>query len=321
MSMDWDELKDNFEMGALYTGVVLGGIVLAPFYGVYQIGKGVYYYLPSSIRKRKEQERQEQAEKEKKNRRDAEIKELERRLGTSTENKFRIYFDKYYYKNPGDPQFRSRDEYLEDLRQKAVKNYVSPDMVVAVECYDPKYYEGLYKAGELSGSFDEYWEGDKRILYKSQSWSPKTSHAHKKGQMGLRRGKTETSTPVRKDCYVVLLIHKDRYRVPEDALIRHKETVHSEELGDFAFTDSAKFYFTHFSSYMNYFTFHPSQMTEPVKSYFRRLYTLMECGNHDDYFIVQVPGEFQFPEVEAGTDEQLNEFIANFKRKYKKGND
>lgn len=59
--MDWDELKDNFEMGALYTGVVLGGIVLAPFYGVYQIGKGVYYYLPSSIRKRKEQERQEQA--------------------------------------------------------------------------------------------------------------------------------------------------------------------------------------------------------------------------------------------------------------------
>ena len=30
--------------------------------------------------------------------------------------------------------------------------------------------------------------------------------------------------------------------------------------------------------------------------------------------------EFQFSEVKAGTDKQLNEFIANFKRKYKKEN-
>ena len=77
-------------------------------------------------------------------------------------------------------------------------------------------------------------------------------------------------------------------------------------------------YFTHFSSYMKHFAFHPSEMTEPVKTYFRRLYTLMECGNHDDYFIVQVPGEHQFPEVEAGTDKRLNAFIEDFKRKYKK---
>lgn len=69
---------------------------------------------------------------------------------------------------------------------------------------------------------------------------------------------------------------------------------------------------------MNHFAFHPSQMTEPVRNYFRRLYTLAECGNYDNYFIVQIPGEFQFSDVEAGTDERLNKFIADFKRKYKK---
>ena len=45
--MDIEDVKDNFEMGALYAGFVVGGIVIAPFYGVYLIGKGAYYYLPS----------------------------------------------------------------------------------------------------------------------------------------------------------------------------------------------------------------------------------------------------------------------------------
>ena len=315
--MDWDELKDNFEMGALYAGFVIGGIVIAPFYGVYLIGKGAYYYLPSSIRKRKEQERQEQEEKEKKNRRDAEIRELEKRLGTNTENKFRIYFDKYYYKNPGDPKFRSRDEYLEDLRQKAAVNYVSPPIIVAVECYDPKYYEDQYKDKKPWEFVDEYWDGDRRILYRPKSLSTKTSHAHKKGQLGSARRGSKASVPVFDDCYVVLLVRKDDYQVPEDALIRHKGAIPGE-YGNFSFSDSASAYFNNFKSYMNYFAFYPSQMTEPVKSYFRRLYTLTECGNYDDYFIVQVPSEFQFSEVGAGTDEQLNEFIEDFKRKYKK---
>ena len=316
--MDIEDIKDNFETGALYAGFVVGGIVIAPFYGAYLIGKSVYYYLPSSIRKRKMEVQQEKDEKEKAKQRDAEIEELEKKMGLSAENKFRIFYDKYYYKNPGNPKYRSRYEYLEDLRQKAAKNYVSPDMMVAVECYDPKYYEDLYKAGEPSELVDEYWDGDRRILYKPKSLSAKTSHAHKKGQFGSGQGKAKTSEPVRKDCYVVLLVRKDDYQVPEDALIRHKETISSSYIGTFTFTNSASAYFANFSSYMNHFAFHPSQMTEPVRSYFRRLYTLTECGNYDNYFIVQVPGEFQFSEVEAGTDEQLNEFIEDFKRKYKK---
>ena len=51
-----------------------------------------------------------------------------------------------------------------------------------------------------------------------------------------------------------------------------------------------------------------------------QLSTLQECGNYEDYYVAFVPGEHQVSEVEAGTDEQLNEFIANFKRKYKKEN-
>ena len=38
-------------------------------------------------------------------------------------------------------------------------------------------------------------------------------------------------------------------------------------------------------------------------------------------YVYAVPGNFQYSEVEAGTDERLNEFIEDFKRKYKKGND
>ena len=79
--MDIEDVKDNFEMGALYAGFVVGGIVIAPFYGVYLIGKGVYYYLPSSIRKRKMEVQQEKDEKEKAKQRDAEIEELEKKMG------------------------------------------------------------------------------------------------------------------------------------------------------------------------------------------------------------------------------------------------
>ena len=49
-----------------------------------------------------------------------------------------------------------------------------------------------------------------------------------------------------------------------------------------------------------------------------RLSTLTECGNYEDYYVAFVPGEHQVSEVEAGTDERLNEFIEDFKRRYKK---
>ena len=313
-----EDIKENYLEIALTIGVILGCIVFAPFWGVYLIGKGVYYYLPSNIRKRKIQARHEKYKKEKAKQREAEIEVLEKKMGLSMENKFRIFYDKHYYKNPENPEYKRRDVYLEDLKKKAAENYVSPDIIVAVECYDPKHYEDLYEGGEPSELFDEFWDGDRRILYRPKSLPTKISHAHKKGQLGSGRRKAEINIPADKDCYVVLLVRKDYYQVPEDALIRHKETIDSKYLGTFSFSDDASLYVKNFNNYMNHFAFHPSQMTEPVRSYFRRLYTLAECGNYDNYFIVQVPGEFQFSKVEAGTDERLNEYIEEFKRKYKK---
>ena len=307
--MDIDDVKDNLWLFLLCVAVTVGGIIVAPFYIVYLIGKGFCYFLPSNIRKRKVEAREKRDKEEKEKLQDTEIEELEKRMGISSDNKFRIFYDKYYYKNP---ESRSRDEYLEDLKKKVAVNYASPNIIVAVERYNPEYYESLYKAEEPSG-FEDGW-----ILCASDSLSTIPHHAHKKGQIGSGRGKVKVNVPVHKDCYVVLLIHKDYYHVPEDALIRHKETIDGKYIGTFSFNNSASVYFGYFSGYMNHFAFHPSQMTEPVRSYFRCLYTLMECGNYDNYFIVQVPDEFQFSEVEAGTDERLNEFIADFKRKYKK---
>ena len=175
--MDIEDVKDNLWLFLLCVGVTIGGIIAAPFYIVYLIGKGIYYYLPSSIRKQKEQARQEQEEKEKKNRRDAEIKELEKELGMNSENKFRIFFDKYYYKNP---ESRSREEYLEDLKEKVATNYVCPDIIVAVECYDPEYYESLYKATEPSG-FEDGW-----VLCASDNLPAATHHAHKKREFDIK---------------------------------------------------------------------------------------------------------------------------------------
>lgn len=303
--MDWDDIKDNFEMGALCAGFVVVGIIIAPFYGVYLIGKGVWYYLPKNVRKRKMQAREKQDKAEKEQQQDMEVEKLEKQLGMNTGNKFRIFYDPHYYKNP---ESGSREEYLENLRKKVTEHHASPDIIVAVEHYDPKYYESLYQEMEAF-RIDESW--NHKILYTSSPCPYATYNAHKKGKL-------KASAFISKDCYVTLLIHKDYYRIPDDALIRHKETVDSKRVGSFSLNNSASAYFDYFRAYMKHFAFHPSQMTEPFNSYFRLLYTLTECGNYDNYFIVQVPGEFQFSEVEAGTDEQLNEFIEDFKRKNKK---
>lgn len=310
--MDMDDIKENFGITAVGIGFVLGGIIIAPFYVIYLIGKGIYYYLPSNIRKRKMEAQEKRDKEEKERQQDAEIEELEKRMGLSTENKFRLFYDRHYYKNP---EARSREEYLEDLREKVTEHYASPDIIVAVEHYDPGYYESLYQEKEAF-RIDESWNN--KILFTSDPLPFAKYHAHKKGILGSGRKKVEGSTSAYENCYVVLLIHKDYYRILADALIRHKETVDSKRVGSFSLNNSASAYFDYFRAYMKHFAFHPSQMTEPFNSYFRLLYTLTECGNYDNYFIVQVPGEFQFSEVEAGTDERLNKFIADFKRKYKK---
>lgn len=295
--MDWDDVKDNFEMGAVCAGFVLGGILIAPFYGVYLIGKGVWHYLPQNVkeRKRQEQERQEQEEQQRKQ--DEEIRLLEEQLGLG-KRKDAVFYDPHYYKNP---KFGKRDEYLKDLKRKVADGYTSPDLIVAVECYDPLYYEKLY------------WKHREKIVFeRQQRWNgdwydPMLNDDYIEGS-----GLSDTK------CYVTILVRESRYEMPENPLIRHKDAVKDEYIGRVALQEEARQYVYGFERYMKYYGFHISQMTEPHESYFRRLYTLTECGRYEDYRIVQVPGEYRFVDVEAGTDEQLNELIADFKRKYKK---
>lgn len=295
--MDWDDITDCLGMWVLCIGLVLGGIIVAPFYGVYLIGKGIWHYLPRNVseRKRQEQERQEQEEQRRKQ--DEEICLLEERLGLG-KRKDAAFYDPYYYKNP---KWGKRNEYLEDLKRKAAVGYVSPDIIIAVECYDPLYYEKLY------------WEQREKRIVCGQPWNgdwvdPMLDYDEVE----------ETDSFVDKKCYVTLLVRESRYDMPENPLIRHRDAVKDEYIGLQALQSEARQYVYGIERYMEFFAFHPSQMTEPHESYFRRLYTLTECGRYEDYRVVQVPGEFQFSDVEVGTDERLNKFIADFKRRYKK---
>lgn len=293
--MDWDDVKDNFEMGALCTGFVLGGIIVAPFYGVYLIGKGIWHYLPQNVRERKRQEQERQEQEERRRKQDEEICLLEERLGLG-KRKDAAFYDPYYYKNP---KWGKRAEYLDDLKCKAAAGYVSPDIIIAVECYDPLYYEKLYwKQREKRIVCEQPWSGD---------WvDPMLDYDEVE----------ETDSFADKKCYATLLVRENHYDMPEIPLIRYRDAVKDVCIGLQALQSEARQYVYGFESYMKYFAFHPSRMTEPHESYFRRLYTLAECGRYEDYFVVQVPGEFQFSDVEAGTDERLNEFIEDFKKKY-----
>ena len=114
------------------------------------------------------------------------------------------------------------------------------------------------------------------------------------------------------DCRVLLLLHKDCYNVQDCAPVEkysleYVGRMNVEEPGELPGADC-------------YVKATYSSMRHTI-DYAVRLQTLSECGNYQDYYVYAVPGNFQYSEVKMGTDERLNEFIEDFKRKYKKGND
>ena len=102
-------------------------------------------------------------------------------------------------------------------------------------------------------------------------------------------------------CYVLLLIHKDSYDMADYVKTGVQPILFS---GD---PWTAKAYFDSLHDMWR----HSCDLVG-------RLSTLTECGNYEDYYVAFVPGEHQVFEVKTGTDEQLNEFIEDFKRRYKK---
>lgn len=110
------------------------------------------------------------------------------------------------------------------------------------------------------------------------------------------------------DCRVLLLLHKDCYNVQERAPVEKYPLectrINVEEPGKLLRAD-------------RYVKATYDRMSHII-GYAVRLQTLSECGNYQDYYVHGVSGNFQYSEVKTGTDEQLNEFIEDFKRKYKK---
>lgn len=110
------------------------------------------------------------------------------------------------------------------------------------------------------------------------------------------------------DCRVLLLLHKDCYNVQDCAPVGKYSLeyvrMNVEEPGELPRAD-------------RYVKATYSRMRH-INDYAVRLRTLSECGSYQDYYVHAVPGKFQFSKVEAGTDERLNEYIEEFKRKYKK---
>lgn len=108
---------------------------------------------------------------------------------------------------------------------------------------------------------------------------------------------------------VLLLLHKDCYNVQDCAPVEkysleYVGRMNVEEPGELPGADC-------------YVKATYSNMRH-THDYAVRLQTLSECGNYQDYYVYAVPGNFQYSEVKMGTDKQLNEFIEEFKRKYKK---
>ena len=67
--------------------------------------------------------------------------------------------------------------------------------------------------------------------------------------------------------------------------------------------------FSNLDGYMKWFAFHPSQMTKPQEYYLGKVVHVGSMRTVWGFRIVQVPGECLFADVEAGTDEWLNESI------------
>lgn len=86
-----------------------------------------------------------------------------------------------------------------------------------------------------------------------------------------------------KECVVSLFVYRERYTCPEGAKLVEKGAYPMLMLGG---------------------------------NYGGEIRTLAECGPYQDYFVVTVPGRFDYQTVVENKDERLRQFISLFKQKY-----
>ena len=110
---------------------ILASLICSPFFAICYAGYLIYCCMPWEISKRVKCNR--------------EIRELEEKLGLTGRNCKTLYYDPYYYKN----QVNDREDYLNDLKQKLIVGYKSPDIIIAAEKiqssfkWRPKHYHAL----------------------------------------------------------------------------------------------------------------------------------------------------------------------------------
>lgn len=99
-------------------------------------------------------------------------------------------------------------------------------------------------------------------------------------------------------CQVLMLVNKNIYKIPP-------------------YSQNADEYFKHFYNEMRkkdtdgdliYFIYRKRQ---------GRLRTLSECGRYEDYFVVEIPGEFKCTDVSFG-NKTIRQIVEHFKKRYMK---
>ena len=110
------------------------------------------------------------------------------------------------------------------------------------------------------------------------------------------------------DCQVLLLLHKDYYDILSCVPVERGPLEHiwngSEGPGKLPRADcyvKASYEMMTFSN-----------------DYAVRLQTLSECGNYQDYYVYSVPGEFDYQGLLQGKCDELDKFLEDFNKKYKK---
>lgn len=350
MKIDADDL--------LITGLIVGGIIYAPFLAVYYGGKWIYSRTPWELKKKREL--------------NEEIHLLEEKLGLYGRNNKALHYDPYYYKNKD----WYREDYLNDLKKKVEKSYQSPDIIVAT-------IQRIYRWSPENIAYEvillvhkEYYDIPEHSMTVESFFTQTNSNVHKKGKPSRTKERYLTikaETRAECGCYDDYFIARvpGKYKYNEIAtsgnikgVIKGFKKKYSKEKQDAGFsswksninqspdiilaieeTKGGIAYSIEYSgkcqvlmlANKNIYEIPPYRGTSAffdssnAETYFEgfydficrssdlqgRLYTLTECGDMKNYFVVKIPGGFECREV-GMENEKIKLFVENFKKNYKK---
>lgn len=167
---------------------------------------------------------------------------------------------------------------------------------------------GLYTRGKLATHYDPIYYKNP-IHETTDDWLPHTDYSYtptvgeriaylrdlgKKAACGYHgpdiviaikseNGDSDFRKP--KECHVLLFVRKESYICPEGSKLVEKGAYPLLMVGG---------------------------------NYGEEIKTLAECGPYQDYFVVNVPGQFNRQTVVENKERRLSQYIENFKLKYKK---